>query len=77
MKTIKNILAITAVSIIFCLQLATAQIPPPPNNGSDPGGGNTPVGGGAPIGSGVALLLGMGAAYYGKKLYHLKKDIQK
>jgi len=37
-----------------------------------PGGGDQPPGGGAPIGGGLFILLGLGAAYGGKKLYHLK-----
>ena len=51
--------------------IAFAQDPPPP-----PGGGPTadpPLGGGAPIGGGLFILLGLGAAYGGKKIYDLKK----
>ncbi|HZK08080.1 MAG TPA: hypothetical protein VFC92_07750 [Bacteroidales bacterium] len=50
---------------------ANAQMGDPP---LPPGGGhnqnnNQPPGGGAPIGSGVAILLGLGAAYGGRKVY--------
>jgi len=44
-----------------------AQGPPPPPGDPETGGG--PVGGHAPIGSGIAILLSMGAAYGGRKVY--------
>ena len=52
-----------------------AQDPPPPlppaNHGND---GNSR---GAPIDGGLGILLALGAAYGGKKVYHLWKDQQK
>ena len=50
-----------------------AQVPPPPpqDHGSI---GNKSSGGGAPIGGGLFILLGLGAAYGGKKLYNMGKD---
>ena len=49
-----------------------AQNPPPP----PPGHGSTgnQQGGNAPIGSGLFILIGLGAAYGGKKIYDLKQD---
>jgi len=44
----------------------------PPGGPGEPGG--DPIGGGAPIGSGLVILLTMGAAYGGKKLYSLRKE---
>ena len=44
---------------------------------SDPGGtpeAGTPLGGGAPIGGGLGILLTLGAAYGGKKVYHFFQD---
>ncbi|OYT11508.1 MAG: hypothetical protein B6I19_11295 [Bacteroidetes bacterium 4572_114] len=80
MKTLKKFIAVAA--FVLAVSALSAQTPPPPNNGGggsaqDPGAGNTPVGGGAPIGSGLLLLVGLGAAYGGKKAYMLyqeKKD---
>ena len=46
-----------------------AQDPPHPNGGSGPGTGNTPVGGGSPIGGGLIIMMALGAAYGGKKIY--------
>ena len=34
----------------------------------------TPPGGGAPVGGGLFVLLGLGAAYAGKKIYDFKKQ---
>ncbi len=67
MKIIKRLLATAA--LILTITALSAQTPPPPNGGDDPGaGGNTPVGGGAPIGSGLGILLLMGAAYGSRKI---------
>jgi hypothetical protein len=49
-----------------------AQVPPPPPGGHGQGG-NQPAGGGAPIGSGIGILLALGAAYGGKKIYQAWK----
>ena len=76
-KFIRSVtLAISICISILLLSVSkvNAQIPPNPGNGSDPGGGSTPVGGGsAPSGSGFGILLVLGAAYGGKKVYDLKK----
>ncbi len=73
MKSIKKI----SVSILIVLGLtlsfnsfAQAPPPPPPDHGST---GNQ-NGGNAPIGSGILILLGLGAAYGGKKLYDSNKE---
>lgn len=67
------------ISIIFTLTLALsfsinsfAQAPPPPP--PDHGDTGNQNGGNAPIGSGIAILLGLGAAYGGKKLYDVRKE---
>ncbi len=76
MKSLKKIAAVLAISLITIS--LSAQSPPPPNNGSgsssNPTGSGNTVGGNAPIGGGLFLLLGLGAAYGGKKLYDLKKE---
>jgi hypothetical protein len=50
-----------------------AQGPPPPPPGDHGGTGNT-TGGNAPIGGGLFILMGLGAAYGGKKLYDLRQE---
>jgi hypothetical protein len=70
----KNILTI---SLIFTLTLwvsivyAQTAPPPPSGHGSTT---NEASGGGAPIGGGLFILLGLGAAYGGKKVYDMKKQ---
>ncbi len=67
---------IAKLSLIALLSIAStsllAQGPPPPPG--DPSSGGGPVGGNAPIGSGIALLLTLGAAYGGRKVYQYWKD---
>lgn len=70
MKTKQFILA-TALFLVSTTALL-AQVPPPPPSGHG-SGGNQPAGGGAPIGSGIAILLSLGAAYGGKKVYDFHK----
>ena len=72
----KNSLKILALSLMITgATLLTTNIkadtppPPPPEHGQT---GNVP-GGGAPVGSGLFILLGLGAAYGGKKFYDYKK----
>ena len=78
MKSLKKIAAIVAISLITIS--LSAQSPPPPNNGggtgsnAPSGGSGNTVGGNAPIVGGLFLLLGLGAAYGGRKLYVLKKE---
>jgi hypothetical protein len=75
MKTFKKVLS----TLLFLLTITlltinlTAQTPPPPNGGGSPGSGNTPVGGGAPIAGGIGILLALGAAYGGKKVWDFQK----
>ncbi len=63
-KILIKLTFITAFTITSTVLFAQG----PPSPPGDPGGGD-PIGGGAPIGSGVGVLLALGAAYGGKKLY--------
>jgi hypothetical protein len=77
MKTFINTLATLITITLLTINFSFAQTPPPPNGGnnpSEPGSGNTPVGGGAPIAGGIGILLALGAAYGGKKVYEYKKS---
>lgn len=72
MKKLKIFL--TGIIILFLSTAIMAQTdPPPPPGGGHGGDEDSPPGGGAPIGSGLAILLGLGAAYGGKKVFDLKK----
>ncbi len=82
MKTFKKLITISV--LIFTISSLSAQVAPPPNNGGGENsqtpqeGGNAPVGGGgAPIGSGLFILLGLGAAYGGKKIYNFYQKKKK
>ena len=60
----------TFVFILFALN-GISQPPPPPGEHGQTGNQH---GGDAPIGSGLVILMSLGAAYGGKKLYDLKKN---
>ena len=68
-KTLTITLLIAGATFISSIAKADDPPPPPPGHGET---GNVP-GGGAPIGSGLFILLGLGAAYGGKKIYDYKK----
>lgn len=73
-NSIRNILLVAALTISFN---SIAQGPPPPPPGGAGGAtntGNNSNGGSAPIGGGLFILLGLGAAYGGKKIYQLYKE---
>ena len=76
MKKMKQyLIRIFTIIALFCITaLASAQPPPPPGGG---GGENTrgqanKLGGAAPIGSGSLILLALGMAYGGRKVYVMK-----
>lgn len=71
----KKILLITLIILTATATNIFAQDapPPPPNHGET---GNQP-GGNAPIGGGLFILLGLGAAYGGRKLYQIQKESPK
>ena len=66
----KKILLIAMLTLASSTMFAQVPPPPPPNHGET---GNVP-GGNAPIGGGLLILLSLGAAYGGKKLYDLKAE---
>jgi len=65
-------LAITALFTLFTYNGFSQGPPPPPSGGHGQSGNQT--GGNAPIGGGLFILLGLGAAYGGKKLYNMNKE---
>ncbi|MBI9039420.1 MAG: hypothetical protein JEY97_14905, partial [Bacteroidales bacterium] len=68
-KILTIALLMAAATFISSTAKADDPPPPPPGHGET---GNVP-GGGAPIGSGLFILLGLGVAYGGKKIYDCKK----
>ncbi len=69
----KKIKYIVLFSFLLFASLSFAQMDGPGNPGGDPVGSD-PLGGGAPIGSGTLILIGLAAAYGGKKLYDNRKE---
>jgi hypothetical protein len=63
---------VLAASLFISASALLAQGPPPPPVDPESGGG--PVGGPAPVGTGIGILLTLGAAYGGRKLYKAWKD---
>ncbi|MCK9453043.1 MAG: hypothetical protein M0Q90_15220 [Bacteroidales bacterium] len=80
MKKIEKMVRVTLLLTLFLGWglLASAQsggAPPPPPGGGHGGSTNQPTGGGpAPIGGGIAILLTLGAAYGGRKVYRYWQD---
>jgi hypothetical protein len=70
MKRMISRMALLAM-LIFSAQGLFGQGPPPP---PPPGqGGDQPV----PLGSGLGILVALGLAYGGKKVYDARKDFSK
>ncbi len=66
----KTLFGLLFTGLLFLLSLPLiAQDPPPPPGGGHGQGGNQTPGGSAPVGSGLVVLLALGAAYGGKKIY--------
>ncbi len=67
--------AIFILTLFVCwVQISNAQGPPPPPGDGHGSTSNQAPGGGAPIGGGIALLLSLGAAWGGKKVYQAYKN---
>ncbi len=67
-RTIATLLILLTINLITINLYAQDPPPPPPDHGS---GGNVP-GGGAPIAGGIGILLALGAAYGGKKVWDFR-----
>ncbi len=67
----KKIIAqiVLVIAITLSSQALLAQGPPPPPGGHGETGNQPAEGGGAPIGGGLGILLALGAAYGGRKIY--------
>jgi hypothetical protein len=73
-KAINNLLKVFAifVFILFSYSAIVAAPPPPPPGATSNTQGNKL--GGAPIGGGLFILLGLGAAYGGRKLWQSRQS---
>ena len=64
--------AFTIIFTLFAYNGFSQGPPPPPGTGHGQTGNQN--GGSAPVGGGMFILLALGSAYGGKKLYHLFDD---
>jgi len=73
---LKAFVIVLMVSIAYTVEAQAPDGPPPPPGGA--GGGTNESGNSqgsqAPIGGGLFILLGLGAAYGGRKVYQIKKE---
>ena len=74
MKTLKLIMILLAIMSLPVLSYTAPPAPPRGGGGGGPGGGGVPVG--APIDGGMGIMLALGLAYGGRKLYTLHKEKQ-
>jgi len=75
---IKTFLALSLSLFVGMTAFAQGSPPPPPPGGGHGQSTNQDAGGGgAPIGSGVGILLALGAAYGGRKIYSILKQQEK
>jgi len=73
-KPMKKLKSIILSMLLFTFPFVIMATSEPPNPGGNPQGSDPPLGGGAPIGEGLYILLGLGAAYSGRKLYQIQKE---
>lgn len=71
-QRVKLLLVLILLMTLNCSIYGQSVPPPPPDGGHGATGNQAPgdEGGTAPVGSGVAILIGLGAAYAGKKVYN-------
>lgn len=71
-QKVKLLLVLMLLMMLHCSIYGQSVPPAPPDGGHGATGNQAPgdEGGSAPVGSGVAILIGLGAAYAGKKVYN-------
>ena len=74
MKNFKYKKYLVAFLLMFAVNFGYSQMMGPSDPTGDPEQGGGALGGGAPIGGGVGILLALGAAYGGRKVYQLFKE---
>ncbi len=77
-NTINKLIKTFAILLLVGTAYTLSAQPPPPPGGESGGGGSQgeKLGGNAPIGGGLFILLGLGAAYGGRKVYNLRNKLE-
>ena len=74
-NTINNIIKTFAILLLVGTAYTVSAQPPPPPGSNDNNDGNK-LDGGAPISGGLYILLGLGVAYGGRKVYDLRNKLE-
>ena len=78
MKNIAKLIKFIPILVLFIgwnlTAMAQGGVPPPPPDHGEINNQPAGSGGGAPIGGGIAILLSLGAAYGGKKVYQVYQN---
>jgi len=77
MKKYKSLLALIIVSLFLSAPPVMSQMMAPGEPGEEPDPGDDPIGGGAPLSGGSIILIGLAAAYGGKKVYSARRNEEK
>ncbi len=71
----KNLLKVIMIMLFMITGYTVSSQPPPPPTGTSGGGSSSEqLGGNAPVGGGLFILLGLGTAYAGRKIYKLNVE---
>ena len=70
---LKRMLLVAVFSLFMVVAFGQNPPPPPGGGGGTENTGDNQLGGAAHIGGGVLILLALGLAYGGKRVYDLKK----
>ena len=74
MKKIKSIIALIVISLFISVPGLMSQATAPSDPPGGPVGGDEPIGGGAPVSGGTIILIGLAAAYGGKKVFNISQQ---
>jgi hypothetical protein len=74
-RMIRTLTVLLMMAMLSITPALLAQDPPPPPDSHGETGNQSPPGGGVPVGSGLVILLALGAAYGGKKLFDARRRL--
>jgi hypothetical protein len=74
MKKFIQIISVLVIFLMLSIHLNAQVKEAPDYPPGGPSGNDGTIGEGAPIGSGLIILISLGAAYAGRKIYLMKKE---